>query len=196
MWILWQILFLVPGIAAPFEFPERIRCALKSDCVAIQGLCQEWEYVHKRHAVRQERKNTDLTLVTPCVGANEVMTDPPEADCFHGICTAKKALQPKTGCAEFRERLDLLFLYGAACDTHAECERGLAHCGEECEFHAYNKEAKAILAAWQNHLAEKCVAPCTRNCIDPLGYLVGRYAARCELRRCVFRELKQIRVRQ
>jgi hypothetical protein len=196
MWILWHLLYLTLSPALGFEFPERMRCATKTDCVAIRGLCQEWEFAHKRFAVKKERKNSNLDLITPCVETSEVMLDSPEADCFQGICVSAKSLQPKTGCAEFAERLGQLFLLGSACSEHSECERGLGHCGQECEFKTYNKEAKSILSSWQAHYADNCAAPCTNTCIDPLGYLVGRYAPRCVQGRCVFTELKQIRVRR
>ena len=212
MLLLLTLLLDFSAAANASTYPIWAQCSTSTDCVAIPGLCREWDYVNRQQMGARLKANAERRQGLPCVGVHVFMTELPVAACFHGLCTNARDIDGRRErCTALRERLDFAFTLANSCDDHEDCERGLANCGEECEFHVYPKQAKLSLAAWQAHYVSSCAreraaerseqAPlggsprCKKACVDPSYYLNEARGVRCVEGRCVFAKLRGLKTR-
>lgn len=172
-------------------FPAWSRCQTSDQCTAIEGRCQEWDYVNRNYAVERAELNIKKRRANHCIDNQDYMKDIPKAACVHGICAP--AQLEKIGferCEEFRNYYDYVRMLGNRCERHEDCKRGLAHCSLGCENFVYPRDAEPILANWQDQYVTSCKS-CEKTCIDTMYYTNTGHQPRCIQGACVYRPLRK-----
>lgn len=176
--------------------PPEVQCEHASDCQAIQGVCQGWEFVHQYYAQERANLNRIRRERQDCVVDADTMGKPPTPACFLHTCVDAAAVQAKgKNCEDRKKYVDYFHGLARSCQTDTDCARGLAHCGFGCVPILFHRDAATFLNKWISTYADAC-ENCTEVCIDRYADAMPAHMIRCRLGRCILEPKRQIQIGQ
>ncbi len=173
--------------------PKEVQCQQANDCSAIQAVCSGWEYMNKAYAQKREELNLQLRTKQKCVVDKKTMSSAPEPACFLHVCVNSNAVKKHGSDCKLRQNyVDHFHSLARSCEEDTDCIRGLAHCGFDCMYRLFNRDAASFLGKWIDTYAANCET-CEESCLDRYEEEMLSYMIRCKMKRCILVPKRQIK---